>query len=281
MSKGRLLVVTAVVVVVVAAAVTTVVVTSSTGTPSAQNCDIPASVVEHPAPAAAAPGGGGIVVAEQGFSQANAVSIGAVLRNTSNQIAYRTKVAFRPFAATDSGPPKPLEGSLPTTEIPVIMPGQQVGVARGIQLGRGRIGRVDLDLHTTTWLPVGALGGFSPTATSFESLMRAVDRFGLPITAVRYTEGSANCRPLENRYTAVVFRDAGGAIVGGDLTVPDGRGRQIFGLQPPSSPSCSPGKRETWIAPMTGAPPNASDQRTELYSYCDLNAPPNDVNRPF
>ncbi|HEV7977142.1 MAG TPA: hypothetical protein VGP60_20605, partial [Amycolatopsis sp.] len=79
--------------------------------------------------------------------------------------------------------------------------------------------------------------------------------------------------------TAVVFRDATGKIVGGDLVPPDGKGNPAGSpQQPPASPSCSPGERSTWIVPLQDIPQNADDKRTELYSYCDLNVPRSDVN---
>ncbi|MQA10152.1 MAG: hypothetical protein GEU98_16680 [Pseudonocardiaceae bacterium] len=276
MTKRKLLVVVAVVVVVAAATVTTVVLTRSNSTPSAKPCEIPKSVREKPVSAKTAPGGGGIRVVEQGFSQASAdLSMGAVLQNTSDRTAYRTKVAFRIFASPDHEPSEPPEEVVMTTEIPVMMPGQQVGVGRGAGLGWGRVTSVATERKTTTWLPKGALGSqFVPTATTYKRMIP-------PYDVVRYTENSENCRALTNRRTAVVFRDAGGKIVGGDLADPDGKGRPVSGQQPPSSPSCSPGERETWIVPPTGAPPNVDGKRTRLYSYCDLNAPPSDVNQTY
>ncbi|RSM85756.1 hypothetical protein DMH04_16295 [Kibdelosporangium aridum] len=80
----------------------------------------------------------------------------------------------------------------------------------------------------------------------------------------------------------MVFRDADGRIVGGDLVPPDGKGNPVGSQQQsPSTPSCSPGRRSTWIVPLQNIPRTMDDRRTELYSYCDLNVPQPDVNQVF
>lgn len=285
MTNRKLVVVVAVVVLFAAGAVVAVVVLGRGSPPVAKTCDIPGSVPEQPVPAESAPGGGGIEVAEQGFTQAFEVRMGAVLRNTSDRIAYRTKVSFALGGYKEGGAPGgPPEGSVMTTEIPVMLPGQRVGVGRAI-IVTGRVTAIAVNRHTTTWLPAGALGGgYVPASAGYTATIRHPGP--RPNDAIRYAEDSASCRALVNRGTTVLFRDAGGKIVGGDLGFPDGRGNQVDGEQPSSSPSCSPGRRDTWIAPPSGAPPlgppsTVDDRRTELYSYCDLDAPPSDVNKPF
>ncbi|KDN17020.1 hypothetical protein DV20_38610 [Amycolatopsis rifamycinica] len=92
-----------------------------------------------------------------------------------------------------------------TAEVPVLLPGQRIGVA----LDRPVPGPV-------IWLAPEALGGFTPvTATVVPG-------------GVRYHSG--NCRALTSRGAAVLFRDATGRIT---------RGEQL----PPSSVSCAPGER--------------------------------------
>ena len=104
----------------------------------------------------------------------------------------------------------------------------------------------------TTWLPPGSLGGFSPVIDTYESTSRV--KASLPA-------------------------DADGKIVGGGLLPPDGKGNPAGSAQqPPASPSSAPGERSTWVVPLQSIPPGTDDPRTELSSYCDLNAPPSDVN---
>jgi hypothetical protein len=104
----------------------------------------------------------------------------------------------------------------------------------------------------------------------------------IPTSAdIHYRESSANCRSLDNRGTAAVFRDSAGKVVGGDIGTPDSpimfrdeHGNDLGGeTQRPATPSCSPGDRETWIVPPRGEPATADDARTALYPYCDLSGP--------
>jgi len=282
MTKRKLLL-SAIVVLVVAATGVTAAVLSTRGDESATKpCDIPNSVQEQPASAKTAPGGGGIEVAEKGVSSSGLASMGAVLRNTSDHIAYRTRLTLKVVVSVNGLPPGPIQGSPMTMEIPVMLPGQLVGVGRPLirVSATNKVTSADVDLQTTTWLSDGALGGFTPTTDTYESISRV--NVSPPADAVRYTERSTNCRALSSRRTAVVFRDAGGKIVGGDLVPPDGKGNPAgSSQQPPSSPSCSPGEHSTWIVPLQNIPQNADDKRTELYSYCDLNVPSADVNDAF
>ncbi len=278
MTKRKLLLVVSVVVAIAAAGITTAVLSVGDGS-ATKPCDIPNSVQEQPASAKTAPGGGGIEVEETGSSSSGLVSVGAVVRNTSGSIAYRTKVALKLVVSIQGLPPGPAQGPLINIEIPVMLPGQRVGVGRPlVNVGaRDKVISAGIDLQTTTWLPNGALGGFTAVTDSYEEASRV--NVSAPADAVRYTERSANCRALSSRRTAVVFRDATGKIVGGDLVPPDGKGNPAGSpQQPPSSPSCSPGERSTWIVPLQNIPQNADDKRTELYSYCDLNIPRSDVN---
>ncbi len=278
MTKRKLVLPVLVVAVVAAAGITAVVL--STGDDSvAKPCDIPAAVPEQPVSAKTAPGGGGIEVAEKGVSATGLASMGAVLRNTSQRIAYRTRLTLEVVVSVNGLPPGPVQGPLMTVEIPVLLPGQRAGVGRPLVNvgGTAEVISADVDVRTTTWLPPGSLGGFSPVTDTYESTSRV--KASLPADAVRYTERSANCRVLVSRRTAVVFRGADGKIVGGGLLPPDGTGNPAGSAQqPPASPSCAPGERSTWVVPLQRIPAGTDDPRTELYSYCDLNAPSSDVN---
>jgi hypothetical protein len=113
-----------------------------------------------------------------------------VLENTSTLAAYRI----------------PVTSGSTTVEVPVLTPGQRIGVV----LDRPAVGPV-------IWLAPEALGGFTPvTATPVPG-------------GVRYS--SANCRALTSRGAAVLHRDAAGRIDGGAPL-------------PPASVSCAPGERE-------------------------------------
>ncbi|MEC3975889.1 hypothetical protein [Amycolatopsis sp. H20-H5] len=113
-TKRRLLLVAIIVAVVAAAGITTVVLSVRCDEPVAGPCDIPNSVQERPESAKAAPGGGEIEVAEKGVSASGLVSMGAVLRNTSDKVAYRTRVTLRASIIFNGLPPGPIQGALMT-----------------------------------------------------------------------------------------------------------------------------------------------------------------------
>ncbi|RSM39371.1 hypothetical protein DMA12_30090 [Amycolatopsis balhimycina DSM 5908] len=102
-----------------------------------------------------------------------------------------------------------------TVEVPVLMPGQRIGVV----LDRPAVGPV-------SWLAPEALGGFTPvTATVVPG-------------GVRYRSG--NCRALTSRGAAVLHRDASGRITGGEQL-------------PPASVSCAVGEKELPAAVAPGS----------------------------
>lgn len=142
-------------------------------------CAIPSRVTAVPGQA---PDGGVVRVAEEGPGV-------AVLENTSTLAAYRI----------------PVTSGSRTVEVPVLTPGQRIGVV----VDRPVLGPV-------TWLAPEALGGFTPvTATVVPG-------------GIRYR--SANCRALTSRGAAMLVRDTSGRLTGG---------AQL----PPASVSCAPGER--------------------------------------
>ncbi len=152
-------------------------------------CAVPSRIT---AVAGTAPDGGTVRVAEQGPGA-------AVLENTGTLAAYRIPVT------SGSG----------TAEVPVLLPGQRIGVA----LDRPVPG-------PATWLAPEALGGFTPvTATVVPG-------------GVRYT--SANCRALTSRGAVVLHRDTAGRITGAEQLSP-------------ASVSCAVGEKELPVALAPGA----------------------------
>ena len=142
-------------------------------------CAIPSRITAVPG---AASDGGTVRVAEQGPGA-------AVLENTGTLTAYRI----------------PVTSGSRTAEVPVLLPGERIGVA----LDRPVPG-------PATWLVPEALGGFTPaTATVVPG-------------GIRYT--SANCRALSSRGAVVLHRDAAGRITGA---------AQL----PAASVSCAPGEK--------------------------------------
>jgi hypothetical protein len=235
-------------------------------------CDIPDRVSGQSGPAK------GIRVAEQGFTQDPAtgvVQLGAVLENTDDRVAYRTTVTFRLFDATHKELPE--SGAPLVTTVPILLPGQRIGAGTGTYRGDVRVTSVEITPGTTTWLARSAVGSFRPVLATYERTARFNPRIPTSVD-IHYREKSSNCRDLTSLTTAALFRDPTGKLVGGGQGSPDTpiifrdeQGNDLGG-EPhrPPTPSCSPGERETWIVPPTGAPTTATDTRTELYPYCDL-----------
>lgn len=248
--------------------------------PPADPCNIFRNLSRQQGPAASAPGGGGIRVVEQGFSQEataeGQVFLGAVVVNTSNTIAYQTTVTFHPFDAAHVE--VPTNGDRLSVLIPVIMPGQRIGAGYGTYSRSDRVAGAEISLSATTWLPGNALGRtFSPDAATYLRTTRSNPRN--PVGAqIRYAETSSNCAgSAVSSGTSVLYRDSTGKLVGGafgdpasPIEVRNEHAGDPAGEYPSlSSPSCEPGKRETWVVPGAGAPTTADDSRTEIYPYCD------------
>jgi hypothetical protein len=244
------------------------------GSGSDDSCDIP-----DRAPAstpASAPGG--IKVVEQGFSQgpSGLVSLGAIVENTGSEVARRIPVRFRLFDAAHHELPELTTSEL-SVEIPLLLPGQRIGAGTGAYRRKNPVAGAETVVGSNTWLPRAAVGSLAPVGASYLSTSRYYPDNPIYVD-VHYREVSTNCRNLNSHDTTVIFRDRAGRIVGGDngpagnpLTFRDTHGNDIVvERQPPVSPSCSPGERETWVIPYVGAPATADDARTEVYPYCDL-----------
>jgi hypothetical protein len=243
------------------------------------SCDIPDSVGGGTESSAT---GGGIRVVEQGLSQSTvdgSVSVGAVLANTGREVAYRTRVTFELLDATGRPVGAP---DRTVVEVPVLLPGQRIGVGSDEHPAAGaRVASVRVVPGTTRWVPRDAVGAsFTPVTATYLRTVRP-DPAAPSTVDVHYTAASANCRPLDEREAAVVFRDGGGAIVGGALVSPgaltvfrDSHGVVIGGERhAPDGGSCDQGRRETWVIPLAPAPAATDAARTRVYAYCDLSAP--------
>jgi hypothetical protein len=276
MTRGRLLVVVTAGVVLVAGGAVLV-----GGLPwrQARTCDIARSVGGGSVSSAA---GGGIRVVEQGFSQSDvdeSISLGAVLENTGHEVAYRTRVVLRLFDERH----RPTAGASPIVqEIPILLPGQRIGVGGDARPSAGTTAAsFQVELGSTRWVPRDALGSdFSPVTATSPRTVRP-DPTSPSTVDVHYTEVSTNCRPLVDGGAAVVFRDDSGAIVGGALGQPgaltvfrDRRGVAVGGESHlPSGNPCDPGTRDMWVIPLDPAPSTAVAARTTVYPYCDLSLP--------
>ncbi|WP_326551666.1 hypothetical protein [Micromonospora sp. NBC_01813] len=218
------------------------------------------------------PDDGGLDVVESGFAQIGSAaapitrdgitSVGAIIRNTSEQIAYRTRVTFR--VLDESGDSAVLDSADDQTrEIPIILPGQQVGVGaryavRSEGASRIRVAEVAVAINETLWSPARtdpaevALVG-AVTARHLETWRYGPDDLD---ASVNYELDSPYCSVLTSAGAGVVFRDAAGLVVGG-------------GFDPTASQDgCLPGRSARSALLPRSLPPQADVDRTEIYQYC-------------
>ncbi len=222
---------------------------------------VPVAAPDKPSgTATTAPDGGGLRVVEQGFTNINyGVSYGAIVENTSASVAYRTQVTFG--FSTNGEQLEPPPTTLNTQQIPIILPGQRIGVGTTASLPAPYSATsVELRLGETTWLNRTDVGrDLGPvTATLVRSEHPNHDYPGyLEIT---YTSATNTCRQLAGRGAATVLRDPSGTIIGGTLEGYDN--------------GCSAG---THITARGELMPVADDTRTQVFPYCDLQRPPESI----
>jgi len=234
------------------------------------------------------PDGNGLDVVESGFTQLGSssapitrnsmVSIGAVVANTSTHTAHRALVTFNVLDSAG-------ESAVLTTildqprEIPVILPGERIGVGgqfwiRSEDGQRVEVARVNATVSGATWTATATpdtpaatgdpaaeadattAGGI--TTRHLETRRHGTDQIDATVT---YEVRSPYCRKWTSVGTSAVFRDDAGTVVGG-------------GFDPTVSPSaCLPGQHPGSTLLPSSLPPAAADTRTEVYQHC---APPDD-----
>lgn len=217
----------------------------------APGCEVPdAAPFKQPGTAAAAPGGGGLRLVEQGFSNVyGQVTYGAIVENTSASAAYRTRVTY---GFSTNG--KPIDqGSQRPQEIPIVLPGQRIGVAVNTSLPvTGTVTVAALHLGETTWLTRDEAGRDLKPVTTTVVLTEHPEQAYPGYLKVNFIS-SATCRTLVRRGAAAVVRDHSGSIVGGWLDTADG---------------CGVGAHVTGMLPLL--PATVDDARTQVFPYCDL-----------
>jgi hypothetical protein len=207
----------------------------------------------------------GLRIVERGFSPVGiggTVSLGAIVENTSTLVAYRTRVTLRVFDAQQQSVVPQSYGRFLRQEIPVILPGQRIGVGASTAVRDGSPGRpvavasFEIDLGTPQWWPPdNDAHSFGPVTTSHQATKR--DRVEPGSGSVTYTIESAYCAEIAARGVATVFRNGSGAVVGGDLAVDAPGGR------------CRPGRFAESSSAFRSIPTDVDDSRTESYPYCD------------
>lgn len=263
--KAQWLAIVAGLAVVVLAFVTVFLVRRGDNPPSAAGCHFATT-------AAAAPAGTGVVVAEQGYtripSTETVVSMGAVLQNNTDKVAYRTRVTFDVLNAAGTSVVWENQRNFMVQEVPVILPGAKVVVGDALALTEsarqdaGAVARVSITATVTQWLAPGTgntgLGAVTTKIVAGKG-QRDADGSG----SITFTANSANCAALVSRGTSMIFRDGTGKIVGGSLSTT------------PAAGACQPGAsgEEAANSTLRSIPSSADLDKTEVTAYCDHNRP--------
>lgn len=250
--------------------------TTSTAPPACVSTAGPANAATRPV--AAPPTG--LRVVEKGFSQLTNehrdVLVGAVLENTSSLVAYRVPVTFR--VTDQAGRPIDYQRNRRwlRVEIPVVMPGQRIGV--------GTLVAVDQDERTNQFLTAAAFTADVGMPQWWPRLSRGhtfaevttqlvrVPNDPQGYSSLHFTIQTRYCETLLRRGVVALYRSANGTLLGGSIQ-PDGRGTdpQTRAMCPPWN--YHPGYPATSQG-LAAPPPGADDTRTEIYEYCDVTDPP-------
>jgi hypothetical protein len=146
-------------------------------------------------------------------------------------------------------------------EVPIILPGRQVAVGTSVPLGgpaatarnTARVARLTVRAVATSRLDTAPFDDLAARVIGSRSYR---DDDGS--TTVDYEVHSGYCDDLYPRGASVVFRDAGAAIVGGDLINVTEAG-------------CETGTKVVEVTTAEkSVPPKADLDRTEVTPYCDL-----------
>ena len=175
---------------------------------------------------AQAPGAGGVRVVEEGFTQRppwpaeTGITVGAMVQNTSDLVAYGTTATFRLLDAKGTDIGSPDDGLWRVVRIPVIMPGDRVPVGTGLRVdvrlgfyrdSVPRVASVEIRLKVAQWwAPENSVVRFSAVRANNVVL-------DPPPTEVSFSAVSPYCDPLAVRGGAVVYRDRTGRILGGSI----------------------------------------------------------------
>ncbi|GAA0708568.1 hypothetical protein Drose_13135 [Dactylosporangium roseum] len=200
-------------------------------------------------------------VSEQGFSPTagRIVSIGGIVVNNSKQAAYRTRVTFRVVGADGTSLVRPQSAQLLHQEIPVVLPGERVAVGAGVSMDPDAvrsIARVEIELGGTRSVPADPANPlFRPLTVTLAG--PTTSTAGASAGSLHFGVTASGCTGLVERGVGIVYRDAGGTIVGGALNAGAAKGR------------CA-GTGGPQTVTVTDVPPTAELSKTRISVYCDV-----------
>jgi len=226
-----------------------------------------------------APDGGGLRVTESGVSlvpsgagSLRSASLGVMVENTSEYAAYRTLIRFE---VTDESGAAVSGSETLVLEVPLILPGAQVGVGTGSYLNEGKTvtdaTQVTTHFEATTWVAADD----APTAvieTVYDSIRMSESEGENWSGRINWQMMSPYCQGLVSRGVSSIFRDSSGKIVGGAIAAVRG------GIY------CAAGTTDQGVYMMSSIPDGIDESATVTYPYCDFSIEPTTPRptvRPF
>lgn len=212
----------------------------------------------------------GIRILDQGFSRVGAfgsakASMGVLLRNETDKVAYRTLVTLDAVDAAGRTVVHEWHQPTRTQVVPVILPGDSVAVGSASLLddltqrqGR-RIASTKVTIRVSQWLETGdgnnGLGRVTATVVAGSGERKPSGQ-----GEVTFDVDSANCANMAPRGVSLVFRDRSGAISGGSLQ------------NPPPLDTCKAGRNPGRKASMieSDIPARVDLDQTDITVYCDF-----------
>lgn len=220
----------------------------------------------------------GVQVVETGYSTVGPnASMGTLIRNETGKVAYRTLVTFDAVDATGRTVIHETARIWQTQVVPIIRPGGSVAVGTAVLLDQNSdrslksIDSIKVTVKADRWLEPGDGNiGLGPVTAGV--IGGSGQRAELGKASLQFTTESANCATTDrgretgmaSRGISLVFRDASGAIVGGDLDIS------------PRHDTCLPGSRtdERFGSLQPAVPSRADLDKTSISVYCDFDRPP-------
>ncbi|WP_433063844.1 hypothetical protein [Dactylosporangium sp. CS-033363] len=201
----------------------------------------------------------GVTVAERGLSKGGSgrtVSMGAVIANTTDRVAYRTRVSLHPLDAKGNSVLR--TDTWLHFEIPVILPGEEAVVGAGSDVDFGQPDRLDVEVNWThlVELDPGNLL-LRPLPIGVQNISRAGGAMTVDF-GVENGDGCADDRV--ERGIAVLFRDTGGTVIGG-------------GFDNSKVANRCAGSSDRQQAVVKVVPPAADLTKTRITAYCDVADP--------
>jgi hypothetical protein len=209
-------------------------------------------------------------VAEQGYTRVGSpalstVTIGAVLENPSDRVAYRTRVTFDVLGPDGRSVVTDSFRRFQVLEVPIILPGAKIPVGDSLAATRlAEVGSVTIKPVVSQWLPAGGGNdGLAPVTATLVPDKTTRDAEGSGV--ITYDARSANCTDLVSRGSSYVLRDAGGKLIGGGLSdEPEPSGCDISENRYPNS----------FNTALRSIPEGADLAKTQVASLCDLGPRP-------